>query len=154
MLKLILLCLFWFGLMSIPSDYTTFITLIAAVSLSYFFASMLRIPIYKDYLNFYSLKYFCWLLIEIVKSSISIVKIIISPKINTDSGFAWLASPANSELEQIVYANSIILTPGTLTVRTEKNALLIHFIDKALLHELQGNIMKNKITKIINISAN
>lgn len=140
--------------MSIPNDYKTFITLIAAVSLSYFFASILRIPTHKDHLNFYSLKYFCWLLIEIVKSSIGVIKIIISPKINTNSGFAWLASPANSELEQIVYANSIILTPGTLTVRTKENALLIHFIDKALLRELQSNIMKNKITKIINISDN
>ena len=36
-----------------------------------------------------------------------------------------------SEAAQVVFANSITLTPGTITVETEKNSLLVHALNYA-----------------------
>ena len=68
---------------------------------------------------------------EIWLSAISVTKLVFGPVENLRSGFLALPMDARSDLEITSLANSITLTPGTITVHVEpaKHTLVIHAID-------------------------
>ena len=49
----------------------------------------------------------------------------------------------------VIYANSITLTPGTVTLSTEDNKLLVHALDIRFMKDLQDGIMDKTIEGII-----
>lgn len=152
-LQIILLCLFWYGLSGLPDSYIKFCISSALVSASLLLAFRLDINSPKSRINLYAFGYIYWLMIEIFKSSINLIKIIISPKIKIDDGFEWLNSLQRSELGLVIYANSITLTPGTITVKVENNKLLVHFLARSSIYELQDGEMADKVKKITESSA-
>lgn len=62
------------------------------------------------------LTYWAWLLKEIVVSSIQVSKIILSPRLNIQPQIIEVESRARSDVGQVVFGNSITLTPGTMTI--------------------------------------
>ncbi|MEM7069334.1 MAG: Na+/H+ antiporter subunit E [Pseudomonadota bacterium] len=78
---------------------------------------------------FATLKYLLWLLVEIAKSNWAVSKIIVSGKAPDRQNLFWAPVTQKSDIGQVVYANSITLTPGTITVETEGNHFLVHALD-------------------------
>lgn len=68
---------------------------------------------------------------EVWMSSVSVAKLVLGPIERIRSGFVALPLDAASDLEITVLANSITLTPGTITVHvdTERRVLVMHAID-------------------------
>ena len=84
----------------------------------------------KFEMNAFKLVTYCfWLIGEILKSNIKVTKTILSPKINVKQNMFNVPLSPESEAGQVIFANSITLTPGTITVETEKNSLLIHALN-------------------------
>ena len=73
--------------------------------------------------------YSFWLIREILKSNITVTKTILSPKIKVKQNMFDVPLSPKSEAAQVIFANSITLTPGTITVETEKNSLLVHALN-------------------------
>ncbi len=73
--------------------------------------------------------YFFWLIKEILKSNITVTKTILSPKIKVKQNMFDVPLSPKSEAAQVIFANSITLTPGTITVETEKKSLLVHALN-------------------------
>ena len=71
-------------------------------------------------------KYLLWLLVEIAKSNWAVTKVILSPKQRLRQNLFNVPVTQQSEIAQVVYANSITLTPGTITVETEDRHFLVH----------------------------
>ena len=46
------------------------------------------------------------------------------------------------------YANSITLTPGTVTIFIEGNLFVVHALTKEMGDDVRSGIMDNKITKL------
>ena len=61
------------------------------------------------------LTYWAWLLKGIVVSSFQVSRIILSPKLQIQPQFITVKSLARSDLGQVIFGNSITLTPGTMT---------------------------------------
>jgi len=78
---------------------------------------------------FSTLKYICWLLVEIAKSNWAVSKIILSGKPPENQKLLYVPTTQKTELAQVVFANSITLTPGTITVETEGDCFLVHAVD-------------------------
>lgn len=76
-----------------------------------------------------TLKYLFWLMGEIVKSNIAVSKIILSPKPGNKQNLFKVPVSCKSEIGQVVFANSITLTPGTITVETEDDYFIVHALD-------------------------
>ena len=55
-------------------------------------------------------------LVEIFKSNIHVMMIVLSPKMKINPGFKRIKQPLKKEFNQALFANAITLTPGTLTV--------------------------------------
>ena len=84
----------------------------------------------KFRMNIFKLVTYCfWLIGEILKSNISVTKTILSPKIKVKQNMFDVPLSPKSEAAQVIFANSITLTPGTITVETEKNSLLVHALN-------------------------
>ena len=84
----------------------------------------------KFQMNLFSFVTYCfWLLKEILKSNIAVTKTILSPQITIKQNMFDVPLAPKSEAAQVIFANSITLTPGTITVETEKNSLLVHSLN-------------------------
>jgi multicomponent Na+:H+ antiporter subunit E len=81
---------------------------------------------------FYCLVIFVW---ELTKANIDMAKRALSPKLNINPGIVKIPVELKSEYAQAMLANSITLTPGTITMDMveEKGKLYyyIHWIDVA-----------------------
>jgi multicomponent Na+:H+ antiporter subunit E len=75
------------------------------------------------------LTYFIWLLGEIAKSNWAVTKIILSGQAPQRQHFFDIPYSQSTGLGQVIFANSITLTPGTLTVETEQGDFQIHALD-------------------------
>ena len=79
--------------------------------------------------NFFRLTmYLPWLLVEIAKANWQVTKIILSPKMPIRQKLFKVKISQSSDIAQVVFANSITLTPGTITVETEHDHFLVHAV--------------------------
>ncbi len=67
-----------------------------------------------------------WLLKEIVKSNIFVTKIVLSPKMLLQRNLIEVGANQQTELGRVILANSITLTPGTVSVSMRKDRILVH----------------------------
>lgn len=66
---------------------------------------------------------------ELIKANLDIAKRVLSPKIPLNSGFVKVKTDLDGDFGKFTLANSITLTPGTLTVDVDDNELYIHCVD-------------------------
>ncbi len=96
-----------------------------------------------------TIKYCSWLIIEIFWSAINVTKIAWQPELNLKPVVKWISSKQQTDLGLVIYANSITLTPGTITIEMNNNNLLIHALDGSGIDDLQAGIMDDKVLNII-----
>ncbi len=85
-----------------------------------------RVEVHLKPLEF--LKYQGWLLGEIAKSNWAVTRIILAPSMPIKQHMFSVPYTQNSDLGQVIFANSITLTPGTVSVETEPGQFLVHAV--------------------------
>ena len=70
--------------------------------------------------------YWVWLVKEILKANLNVVRIILAPELPISPIMVPFRAAMKSDLARMIYANSITLTPGTITTGTEGDILRIH----------------------------
>ena len=75
--------------------------------------------------------YWVWLAIEIAKSNWAVSKVILAKPLSLKQSLFDVPTSQKSDLGKVLYANSITLTPGTITVETEEGHFLIHALTEA-----------------------
>jgi multicomponent Na+:H+ antiporter subunit E len=66
---------------------------------------------------------------ELVKSNLDVAFRVLHPKLPINPGIVKVKTKLKSRLGRFVLANSITLTPGTITVETKGDTFYIHWID-------------------------
>ena len=72
------------------------------------------------------LLYLPWLLKEILVANLRVAKVILSPSLPISPIMVVFRSTQKTDLGRVLYANSITLTPGTITTGVEGDQLEIH----------------------------
>lgn len=72
------------------------------------------------------LLYAPWLTKEIILSNIEVTKIILSPRLPTQRNMVTVKAHSESQLGKVILANSITLTPGTVSVSMDGDEILVH----------------------------
>jgi len=67
-----------------------------------------------------------WLGKEIVDSNIEVAKIILSRKMPLKRNVVTVPTGPKSELGEVILANSLTLTPGTVSIKMEGDDILVH----------------------------
>lgn len=89
--------------------------------------------------------YWRWLFIEIIKSNLHVVKKIWQPKLDIDPHFTTVSSPYKNQMTKVIQANSITLTPGTVTVAVKDRELLVHTLTRHTFKALNNPEMHEKL---------
>lgn len=143
------LLLMLFGLMGLPTSYLHLLYLILPI-ISYLFARKFNLIPELVYLNYRAILYFMWLVKEILISSFRVIKIIWRVNLNLQPVFASVEHQQSNDPDIVLYANSVTLTPGTVTLDATSNTLLIHALEQSSVDSLKiGNLtMGQRIQKI------
>lgn len=93
--------------------------------------------------------YFLWLIKEIVKSSIDVSLLMwkLDPEISPQA--EWVKHDLKGDNATVLFANSITLTPGTVTIDTKKGALFVHSLTKDSIVDLKKGRMLRLIKKTL-----
>jgi len=89
--------------------------------------------------------YGVWLLWNVVKSNVDVARRIWDPALPVDPGWTRLPVKLSTPLEKTLYANSITLTPGTLTADVHDDHFLVHGLTSEGLAALHGGEMERRI---------
>jgi multicomponent Na+:H+ antiporter subunit E len=92
--------------------------------------------------------YWCWLLKEIFVSNIYVCRLILSPAMPISPTVIALRSSQSSDLARVIFANSITLTPGTVTIDVDGNITEVHAITEEAAKSLLQGSMDSKVTAL------
>lgn len=81
--------------------------------------------------------YWLWVLKEIIVSSIDVAKIILSPSLPISPTVVKLKAQTKTDVGQVIFGNSITLSPGTVTLDMHKGEVLVHCLTSKAAKELQ-----------------
>ena len=92
--------------------------------------------------------YWVWLGVQIVKANIDVAKRIWSPLLPISPTLFWLRASQPGELGQVIYANSITLTPGTVSVSLADGKILVHAIAREVGDDLSAGEMDRRVARL------
>ncbi len=78
---------------------------------------------------FYTIIYWFVFLGELVKSNFDVARRVLTPSLPINPGIVEVKTKLKSKMARLILANSISLTPGTLTVDIKDDTMFIHWID-------------------------
>jgi multicomponent Na+:H+ antiporter subunit E len=90
--------------------------------------------------------YWAWLFKEIVKSAWDVSRIIVHPRLPISPTLVRLRPTQKTSVGLVLYANSITLTPGTITVEAEPEEFLVHSLTRAGALSLAEGDMDRRVT--------
>lgn len=94
-----------------------------------------------------ALTYFPWLAWEIAKSAWAVTKIIVNPSLPISPTMTVVKGSQRTPLGVNIYANSITLTPGTITVGVNGDELIVHALVKGGADDVQSGGMDRRVSQ-------
>jgi len=93
--------------------------------------------------------YAFWILKEVAISNLHVLRLALSPRgiRHVEPRIIRYKTFLKSDLARFIFANSITLTPGTVTIRLEGDELFVHAISRATAESLGGE-MERRIGRI------
>ena len=92
--------------------------------------------------------YLLWLSWEIIKSNVDVSRRILSPRLPIAPAVRWLPANQRTELTRVIYADSITLTPGTLSIDLEDAAVEVHALNEESLDTLERGEMDARVCRL------
>ena len=92
--------------------------------------------------------YSAWLLWSVFKANLDVVRRIWDPSLPIDPRWRRLDTQVMSPVQKTLYANSITLTPGTLTTDVHDDYFMVHSISAAGIDELKTGEMERRIRRL------
>jgi multicomponent Na+:H+ antiporter subunit E len=77
----------------------------------------------------YTIIYMVVFLYELIKSNLDVARRVVTPSLPINPGIVEVKTRLHSKMGRMILANSITLTPGTLTIDIVGDTLYIHWID-------------------------
>ncbi len=96
----------------------------------------------------FAVQYVIVLIIEILKANKQVLIYIITPQLEVEPAIVHFHSNLQSEFAKVILANSITLTPGTITVRLEGSEYYVHCLDKELADGMDASIFVKLLEKM------
>jgi multicomponent Na+:H+ antiporter subunit E len=95
--------------------------------------------------SFGILRYWGWLFIEVVKSSIQVMRVVLRPTIEVAPVVVKIPRNQRSEFQTMMLGNSITLTPGTITLDVDEDTILVHALTEAGADDLVAGEMARRV---------
>lgn len=99
-------------------------------------------------LKFGIISYWGWLGKEIFWANIDVAKIVLAREIRISPRMIRIPAGQKTDLGRVIFANSITLTPGTVSIDFEGDEILVHAITQEMADGLSDGDMGDRVTAI------
>ena len=146
----VLLFAFWLGL----SGHFTPLLIglgLASTGLAVFLAHRMDILDHETHpalLTLRLVRYWIYLAGEVVKANIDVIRRILRPGKSISPQLVRLPLPQKTDLARVIYANSITLTPGTVTLDDHDGELLVHGLTREIAQDLEAGEMNRRVGRL------
>lgn len=145
---LVILGALWFGLSGLTLPLIVALGA-ASVALSVWLGVRLgvigRDPMLRALHPTRTVQYCGWLLVEIVKANVDVVKRILRPGASIDPVIVTVRADQLTDIGRVIHANSITLTPGTLSIEVTEDEIEVHALSSDAADELCGGEIGRRV---------
>ena len=126
------LLVFWLILSGIYTSFLITAGVFFSIAIALFSARRLGVvdreghPIH---LTLNAITYWPWLVWQIILSALNVCRIILTPSLPISPALFRVKMSQRSDVGKVTYANSITLTPGTISVDIEDDEILVHALN-------------------------
>ncbi|MDO4554532.1 MAG: Na+/H+ antiporter subunit E [Lachnospiraceae bacterium] len=92
--------------------------------------------------------YLVILIVEILKANVAVMHFIISSKEEVEPQIITFQTDLKTKTARMILANSITLTPGTITVTLEENQYTVHCLDKSMSEGIEDSVFVKMLRKM------
>ena len=97
---------------------------------------------------FQILHYVFVLVREIIKANFEVIRMITSSRYEIEPAVVRFKTDLKTSFTRILLANSITLTPGTITVSLENDEYVVHCLDKSLAEGINSSVFVTMLRKM------
>lgn len=94
------------------------------------------------------LRYWPWLACKIVQANLDVARHILRPRLTITPTLVHITSHQKTDLGRVAYANSITLSPGTVTMDIRGNEFYVHALSEKVAAELQQGEMDRRVSRL------
>lgn len=126
--------------------------LVIAAAIYAFACAFLDYSIKKDLLlmkkSLRLLQYAVVLVWEIIKANAAVMHMILSPRFQNEPVIIHFKTDLKTKTARVLLANSITLTPGTITVSLKEDEYTVHCLDKSLAEGMDASVFVKMLKKL------
>ena len=93
------------------------------------------------------MRYGPWLVIQIIRSNLDVAKRIVNPKLPIHPTVIHVDATDHTEVGRVTYANSITLTPGTISLDVSEDAIEVHALTEEAANDLMSGEMGRRVQR-------
>jgi len=93
-------------------------------------------------------KYIPWLLYQIVLANIHVASLVLNPKMPIDPKIIKFKTKLKKDISVVAFANSITLTPGTISADIKDGEFHVHALSKKVADDLLSGEMENRVAHV------
>jgi len=97
--------------------------------------------------GFRLLMYLPWLIGQIFKSNLEVARIILNPQLPISPRVIRVPASQKTDAGQVIYANSITLTPGTISLDVRDNQILVHALTEDSAAGVENGEMDRRVSR-------
>lgn len=92
--------------------------------------------------------YIPWLLRQIFMANIHVASLVLRPKMPIEPRILTFKTKLETDISSVTLANSITLTPGTITVDIRENVFHVHALSRKVAEDLNAGEMEDRVAHI------
>lgn len=98
-------------------------------------------------------RYLGWLVWNVMKANVEVAIMILHPRLPIQPALFRFRTNLKDDVARVLVANSITLTPGTVTIDLEDDTYLVHAIHPRSISAVEGAALQNMVAPIFGESA-
>lgn len=153
----IVLLLIWFIFNGKITWELTILGVILCAGIYFFMCRFMDFSLKKDVAlarrSVFFLYYTGILMTEIIKSNIEVMRLVLTDKEIVEPVIIEYNTRLKTRLGRAILANSITLTPGTITISLEDNQLIIHCLDRSMAEGINNLIFEKLLEEMENMDG-
>lgn len=100
------------------------------------------------HLGWRAIGYWAWLGWEIAKSAWDVTKLILGPSHRLSPTLVRVSASQVTPVGRVIYANSITLTPGTISLEVDDDTIVVHALTREGAASLAEGDMDRRVTRL------
>lgn len=93
--------------------------------------------------------YWGWLLVEIYTANIDVAKCVLFPRKYLKPSIFVVKATQQTDLGKVIFANSITLTPGTVTIDIDEDNVMVHSLTEVAAEGIKSGEMDRRVTRVM-----